>query len=104
MSGALPEQENCEMQGKRLILPAVLVALGFGLGACGSTPTSPNSLSQQAADDIAVQAAGSLTGPSGGLMLELGAGAGSVPSNGSVLGIPGGPGSGRPHIYPVDDA
>jgi hypothetical protein len=81
------------MHGKRVILPAVLVTLGFVMGACGNTPTtSPtSSLSQQTADDIATQAAGSLSGGSGGLMLELGAGAGSVPANASIRIHPGDP-------------
>jgi len=90
------------MQGKRLILPAALVVLGFGLGACGSTPTSPNSLSQQNADDIALQAAGSLTSSSGGLMLELDAGRGSVPSNAALQSRPGNSGGGTKHSLPVD--
>ena len=88
------------MQGKRLILPAVLVVFGFGMGACGSTPpTSPGSLSQQTADDIAIQAAGSLAGPSGGLMLELGASAGSVPTNSALRIRPGDPGYGTRHVF-----
>lgn len=81
------------MQGRRLILPVLAVAMGFGLGACSSAPTTPNSLSQQSADDIAVQAAGSLTASSGGLMLELSAGQGSVPSNGALRLHPGDPAS-----------
>ena len=79
------------MQGRRLILPAILVILGFGLGACSTAPTTPSALSQQAADDIAMQAAGSLTGASGGLMLELDASAGSVPQNGALRLRPGDP-------------
>jgi hypothetical protein len=79
------------MQGRRLILPVMLLAMGFGLGACSNAPTTPNSLSQQTADDIAVQAAGSLTASSGGLMLELSAGQGSVPSNGALRLRPGDP-------------
>jgi hypothetical protein len=88
------------MQGKRLILPAVLVVLGFGMGACGNTPpTSPGSLSQQTADNIAIQAAGSLAGPSGGLMLELGASAGSVPTNSVLRFRPGDPGFSTRHVF-----
>jgi hypothetical protein len=79
------------MQGRRLILPVWLVAMGLGLGACSNAPTTPNAMTQQAADDIAVQAAGSLTASSGGLMLELDAGAGSVPTNGALRLHPGDP-------------
>ena len=87
------------MQGKRLILPAILVILGFGLGACSTAPTTPSALSQQAADDIALQAAGSLTGTSGGLMLELDASAGSVPQNGALRLRPGDPHLGYRGVY-----
>ena len=92
------------MQGRRLILPVWLVAMGFGLGACSSAPTTPNALSQQSADDIAVQAAGSLTASSGGLMLELNAGAGSVPSNGALRLHPGDPAVRTKHLLPNDAA
>jgi len=91
------------MQGKRLILPAILVFLGFGLGACSTAPTTPSALSQQAADDIAVQAAGSLTGASGGLMLEVDASAGSVPQNGALRFRPGDPPSRVGRSYPIGD-
>jgi len=87
------------MQGKRLILPAVLMILGFGLGACSTAPTTPSALSQQAADDIALQAAGSLTGASGGLMLELDASAGSVPQNSALRLRPGDPTLGYRGVY-----
>jgi len=87
------------MQGKRLILPAVLIIVGFGLGACSTAPTTPSALSQQAADDIALQAAGSLTGASGGLMLELDASAGSVPQNGALRLRPGDPTLGYRGVY-----
>jgi len=92
------------MQGRRLILPVWLVAMGFGLGACSSAPTTPNALSQQSADDIAVQAAGSLTASSGGLMLELNAGAGSVPSNGALRLHPGDPLVRTKHLLTNDAA
>lgn len=90
------------MQGRRLILPVVVVALGFGLGACSQAPTTPSSLSQQTADDIAIQAAGSLTAGSGGLMLELNAGAGSVPQNSGIRLRPGDPGIGTRRRITLD--
>lgn len=69
------------MRSGRFVLPMGMVLLAFGLGACGDSPTSPTMLSQQAADDIAVQSAAALTGSSGGLMVELDAGAGSIPAS-----------------------
>ena len=87
------------MQGKRLILPVITIILGFGLGACSTAPTTPSALSQQAADDIALQAAGSLTSASGGLMLELDASAGSVPQNGALRLRPGDPSLGYRGVY-----
>ena len=69
------------MRSGRFVLPVGMVLVALGLGACGNSPTSPTMLSLQAADDIAVQSAASLSGNSGGLMVELDAGAGSVPSN-----------------------
>jgi hypothetical protein len=91
------------MQGRRLIVPAVLIVLGFGLGACSTGPTAPNSLSQQMADDIALQAAAALTRNSGGLMLELDAGSSSVPANVALRVRPGDPGLGTRHGITLND-
>jgi len=79
------------MRGRHFILPALVVVLGFGLGACGSSPTTPTTFSQQSADDVAVLAAATLTGSSGGLLLELEAGSGSVPSTAALRLRPGEP-------------